>query len=225
MYSLHEMPQNLVDGWHCFLGYRLSGYECDESSPSSAFLLLIYVVANWLYNIAVLKMVKHGSAVALVIASAMALPISNVAFTLRFIMGEDTEEMSLYNLLGLGLVVIGFLCYSLVPDVETGEFIVPTGTCRNLTYMRIYDEQRDERMYSADSSVLFMSLLLTGAAGHNLFVTEVLPSAEQHPPKHRRRHSFDFHNSPSIRSLQARRKERMEQKLKQKQGTTPSRTP
>ena len=48
----------------------------------------------------------------LVIANALALPITNVAFSVQAIMGDDVEPFSAYDLLGLLLVIVGFLVYS-----------------------------------------------------------------------------------------------------------------
>jgi hypothetical protein len=191
--SISEMPQNLLDGWNCFLGHHLEGYSCENPSPSSAALVLMFVFANFIYNLVLLMMVKHGSALFLVIACAMALPLTNLVFTQSWVMGEDVESFSVYSMVGLALVVIGFLLYSIVSDAERGEFMVPTGP----------------------------------AAGHSMYLTEYFPSASEldyyygkHEPE--RRHSFDFHSSPSIRSINDARKKRVKKAMRDK---TPSRTP
>lgn len=186
---LSDMPQNLVDGWHCFLGAHIEGYACEIPSPSSSTLVFWFVFANFLYNLALLSMVKHGSALFLVIACAMALPITNLVFTQTWVMGADVESFSMYNMIGLLLVVMGFLLYSLVPDAESGEFLVPTGP----------------------------------TAGHGMYMTEYFPSVSTKDyHKSDRRHSFDFHSSPSVRSIQDARKKRVKRAMRDK---TPSRTP
>ncbi|GMH87395.1 hypothetical protein TrST_g11883 [Triparma strigata] len=96
------------------------GYECYNERPplegddcSGAFSLFwIYVLINWLLNVLLLILTKEGSAVMLVIANALALPITNVAFSVQAIMGDDVEPFSAYDLLGLLLVIVGFLVYS-----------------------------------------------------------------------------------------------------------------
>lgn len=180
------MPQNLIDGWRCFCGEYIKGYDCHVSDPSSAGLLLSFVFANFLYNLALLSMVKHGSALVLVIACAMALPVTNLVFTQGWAMGDDVESFSYYNCIGLVLVVLGFLLYSVVPDAEAGEFIIPTVP-----------------------------------AGQSVYLSEHYPSVDTKKAE-RRRHSFDFHSSPSIRSIQEARKKRIERAMG---ARTPSRTP
>lgn len=191
---IEDMPRNLADGWQCFLGQHLAGYACETASPSSAGLVVMFVFANFLYNVVLLMMVKHGSALSLVIACAMALPLTNIVFTQSWVMGEDVETFSIYNMVGLVLVVVGFLAYSIVQEGETGEFMVPT----------------------------------TGAAqGHGMYLTEYFPSVSEldYYYGHRqpeRRHSFDFHSSPSIQTLNAARKKRVKRALRTQSA---SRTP
>jgi hypothetical protein len=193
---LYELPANLVDGWRCFMGEYVKGYACEISSPSSASLLISFVIVNFAYNLALLSMVKHGSALYLVIACAMALPLANLLFTQSWFMGSDVEPLSVFNMIGLALVVAGFLLYSLGPDSAqrgdfTGEFIVPTGP----------------------------------STGHSFLITEFLPNAAGGGGVARfggRRHSFDSHSSPSIRRVSDARKKRNERARKDK---TPSRTP
>ena len=192
---LWQMPRNLVDGFHCFLGRELEGYACEIESPSSASLLLMFVFANFLYNFILLVMVKHGSALFLVIACAMALPLTNIVFTLPWVMGDDVESFSIYNMIGLALAVVGFLLYSIVEPSEVeprGEFMVPTG-----------------------------------AAGRGLYLTEYFPSASEFEYYYgrrdpERRHSFDFHSSPSIAKVRIARRDRVKKIIRDR---TPSRTP
>lgn len=191
------MPQNLLDGWNCFLGEYVEGYACETASPSSATLVLLFVFVNFLYNLALLSMVKHGSALFLVIACAMALPLTNIVFTQAWVMGEDVERFSIWNMVGLALVVVGFLLYSLVTDDETGEFIVPTGPSAG------------HSMYLTEN---FPSS------------TEIAYYVGRHEPE--RRYSFDFHSSPSVRRVNDARKKRLERALARATGNkTPSRTP
>jgi len=238
---LHEMPQNLADGWHCFMGHPLEGYLCDDPFPSTATILLLYVLVNFFFNMALLSMVKHGSALALVIAVAVALPITNLVFTQRWAMGEhDVEQLSLYNLLGIGLVVVGFLLYSLLPepapsgkgakDVEGGVGVsgaggVPTGA-RRVVGVGAGASPESEGEGANYEHLCREFMLPTGAAGHSLYVTEYLPSVlpglPVAPVHGERRHSFDFHSSPSVRIVQQARKKRLARAIENK---TPSRTP
>lgn len=46
-----------------------------------------YVLVNFLFNVLQLLITKHGGATLLVISAALALPVTNVAFKMRWIMG------------------------------------------------------------------------------------------------------------------------------------------
>jgi hypothetical protein len=227
MFSLQEMPQNLLDGWHCFLGYSLPGYVCEDVWPSTATLLLLYVVVNFAFNMALLSMVKHGSALYLVVAVAVALPITNLVFTQRWAMGGDVEALSLYNLLGIVLVVAGFLLYSLVPDASLG----PSATAGEGAYLLGSDGLPLPGAYQTNmyDCVSREFVVPTGPSGHCMYLTEYLPSvldntilSEDVPAQTERRHSFDFHSSPSVRDIQQARKKRLATVMGNK---TPSRTP
>lgn len=198
--AMADMPMNIVEGWQCFMGQHIDGYYCEDPSPSTATILLLYIVVNFAFNMALLSMVKHGSALYLVIALAVALPITNLVFTQRWAMGADVEALSLYNLLGIVLVVGGFLLYSLVPDAA---MVAAEGEAPEYEYSREF-------------------VVPTGASGHSLYITEYLPLVhDPAAPVHERRHSFDFHSSPSVRDAKQARKQRFSKAI----NRTPSRTP
>ena len=63
------------------------------SSPSfipggATLAMLSYVLVNFCYNVLLLLITKHGSAMLLVISTALALPITNTAFSLPLIMWD-----------------------------------------------------------------------------------------------------------------------------------------
>jgi hypothetical protein len=227
------MPQNLADGWSCFLGASLPGYICEDAWPSTATLLLLYVVVNFAFNMALLSMVKHGSALYLVVAVAVALPITNLVFTQRWAMGADVEALSLYNLLGIVLVVAGFLLYSLLPDGRSGQLgadgLPADGSSGALLLgsdgLPIPGSQAPHNVYDSVSREFVVP---TGASGHCMYLTEYLPSVADNRPSieesvpFERRHSFDFHSSPSVSDVKKARKNRLAKVIGNK---TPSRTP
>jgi hypothetical protein len=49
-----------------------------------------------------------------VVSSALALPLTNLVFSSKALLGEDAEPLSKYNLVALVLVVLGFIAYSLL---------------------------------------------------------------------------------------------------------------
>jgi hypothetical protein len=116
-----------------FAGERIHGFSCHHS-PYPYVILLSYVIVNFAYNVLLLLITKHGSALLLVIASAISLPITNLFFTSSFIMGEDAEHFNWANCVGLLCTVCGFLLYSLVMD-DTGEFMPAQGPAGQMMYV------------------------------------------------------------------------------------------
>ncbi len=106
---LNEMGENLVDGNKCMWGENpKKGDDCQ----GAGMILLVYVAINFLYNIFSLLVVKHGSASLSVIAAAVALPLTNMSFSWKELMGRDYEPFDYLNLVSTGVVLIGFLIYS-----------------------------------------------------------------------------------------------------------------
>lgn len=111
---IREIPQQFSLGFKCFLGQNsLPGDDCDD-----AMLTMIgYVVVNFLYNVLTLIITKTGGATLLVISAALALPVTNFAFKLKVVMGEDTEPFEWSDVIALVIVLAGFLMYSLLDDL------------------------------------------------------------------------------------------------------------
>ena len=60
------MGMQLSDGWTCFRGTNPNDPEGDCSN--AAYLLMSYIMVNFVYNILMLAITKRGSAVLLVIS-------------------------------------------------------------------------------------------------------------------------------------------------------------
>ena len=132
--NLNEIPQNFMDGWSCFTGEYVRGFDC-HIAPYPYVILLIYVIVNFVYNVLLLLITKHGSALLLVIASAISLPCTNILFTIPMIMGTDCEPFSWYDVSGLTLVLVGFLMYSLVVDQENGDIMPVQGAAGQMIFV------------------------------------------------------------------------------------------
>lgn len=126
-----EMKNQLSDGFSCFLGSNPNDPSSDSCS-NAALLFMAYVIINFFYNILLLKITKHGSAVLLVISQALSLPVTNICFSLPFLMGEDADSLSMCSLVGVVLVVIGFLTYSGFGFAKS--FMVAQGPPGQMTY-------------------------------------------------------------------------------------------
>mmetsp|Transcript_8447 Transcript_8447/g.12591 ORF Transcript_8447/g.12591 Transcript_8447/m.12591 type:complete len:546 (+) Transcript_8447:183-1820(+) len=108
--SYEQMTSQLSDGYTCFTG--VNPHDSNGNCSSAAFYLMAYILVNFFYNILLLAITKRGSAVLLVMSQALSLPLTNIAFTLTPLMGDDAEPLSIMDLVGLVLVCIGFLAYS-----------------------------------------------------------------------------------------------------------------
>jgi len=108
-----EIPQQFTLGFQCFRGINtLPGDDCKDAFST----MWVYVLVNFLFNVLQLLITKHGGATLLVISAALALPVTNFAFGMPWIMGEDTEPFNPYDAVALGVVLLGFLLYSAWDD-------------------------------------------------------------------------------------------------------------
>jgi len=78
--TYREISMQLIDGWTCFRGTNPNDPEGDCSN--AAYLLMTYIVVNFVCNIIMLVITKHGSAVLLVVSQVCALHIK-LKFELR----------------------------------------------------------------------------------------------------------------------------------------------
>jgi len=104
--DITQVPVDLYEGFLCFFG------SPSDTCSNLWIPLLIYVFVNFFYNVFSLLVTKHGSATTLMIAYAIQLPIANLTFTSKLIMGPYVEPFSWYDIGGLVVVLIGFVIYS-----------------------------------------------------------------------------------------------------------------
>lgn len=110
--SLEESWQSFVGGAACYFGQSSDGVDCSIAGP----LLTMYVLANLFFNFLSFCLMKLGSAtgvgsVLCSLAYAVKMPISNLLFSQPMLMGSQAEELSSRSIVGLVLVVGGFLGY------------------------------------------------------------------------------------------------------------------
>jgi hypothetical protein len=146
--SYAEMTSQLGDGFQCFMGTNPRD-PADQGCTNAAALLMTYIVLNFVYNIMMLAITKKGSAVLLVTSQALSLPITNIAFTLRPLMGDDAEPLSMTDLAGLVLVCIGFVAYSGFGFAK--NFMVAQGPPGQMAYAHF--EDHDEMVVSTKVTV------------------------------------------------------------------------
>lgn len=87
-------------------------------------ILLIYMAINVIYNIFILLVIKHGSATILSIAQTIRLPLTSIAFSMQWIMGNQKESFSQFSLYGLFIILGGLSAFragSLMKKPVDGE--------------------------------------------------------------------------------------------------------
>eukprot|EP00741_Cyanophora_paradoxa_P010705 tig00020538_g10347.t1 len=112
---MSEIATNLQEGFLCFLGQ--ASHQGDDCS-GRASIVLAFLVVNFAYNALLLVVTKYGSAVLLVMTGALVIPVTNVVFTVKAVMGADAESFSEWDLAGLNVVLVGFVVYSFFGDED-----------------------------------------------------------------------------------------------------------
>jgi len=129
--SWKDMPSAITNGAICLSGKNVITTNCgyDVNHPCDdcyhAWLILgIYMSINVIYNVFILLVIKHGSATVLSIAQTIRLPLTSMAFSQRWIMGNQVEPFSQFSLYGLFIILSGLTAYragSLMKRPEGGE--------------------------------------------------------------------------------------------------------
>jgi hypothetical protein len=78
-----------------------------------------YMIANILYNIVILLTIKYGSAALLYVCSAVILPLADIAFSSTLIMGDEAQPLTIFDVCGLIIILLGLLYYRL--QDESGD--------------------------------------------------------------------------------------------------------
>jgi drug/metabolite transporter (DMT)-like permease len=105
--SLSEINSSFWSGGRCFL--HIDG-EC--AGRSTFWLLTGYCVVNFVFNIVGLYLVKYDSATLSNITGALVLPLTVLMFNMP-IMGQYREHCGWYTVVGLIIVLIGFILWRL----------------------------------------------------------------------------------------------------------------
>lgn len=128
--ELSTIPASLVDGAKCFFGdtsvpvYNSDGLITGYCGLSTTLVTFCFSISGFLSGIMTLYIMKMGSATLYVLASALALPIANLSFSVAPLMaavGLESEPFSWYNAVGVVMVVIGFVAYALVEQSAASE--------------------------------------------------------------------------------------------------------
>ena len=100
--TMQQSWNGMQRGWQCFMEQR------ESCAGQHSFLLLVsYCAVNFLYNLAGLYLVKHGSSVLNAISGAIILPLTVLSFTLP-LLGPFQERFDWLTVAGLCVVLTGF---------------------------------------------------------------------------------------------------------------------
>lgn len=105
---------NMWEGLKCVFAaqHSLRGDECNWAQC----LLIGYVCINVIANMLMISAVRVGSGSVVMIAGAVVLPVANLLFTRRWLMGQHVTHMTWADLFALLLILAGFIVYKLRPD-------------------------------------------------------------------------------------------------------------
>ncbi|KAN0008686.1 hypothetical protein ACTFIU_009413 [Dictyostelium citrinum] len=81
-------------------------FVCDDCH-NTWIIVLIYMTVNIVYNIFILLVLKHGGATVYSIANTVILPLTNIIFSMKFIMGAATSPFSSLSVAGLLIILFG----------------------------------------------------------------------------------------------------------------------
>lgn len=103
--TIEQSAKGMMMGWECF---TQQSTRCQENRAS--LLLWTYCLVNFLYNLAGLYLVKHGSSILNAISGAIILPLTVISFTLP-ILGAYQEQFDWLTIVGLVVVLTGFIVW------------------------------------------------------------------------------------------------------------------
>ncbi len=108
-----DIPNQIKNGYFCFLGWNS---QPGDSCEYNYLFTLLYVGVNFFYNIFILLVTKHASATLFTLAFALRLPLTQIVYTLHFIMWDYTEAFNWETIVSLVVVLVGFAIYSMFSD-------------------------------------------------------------------------------------------------------------
>ena len=113
-----QLSAQFRDGYHCLIGtLSAANPECANGSISefASFCALLFIM-----NVSLLFVVKQGSSSILYAASALVLPLSNLANIFPFFMGSSASPLDTGTLIGLISVLIGIYFFATIrPEKRT----------------------------------------------------------------------------------------------------------
>lgn len=113
-----QLTSQLRDGYHCLTGQLASHAECGSGSVLEYTAFCIFMFSM---NISLLFVVRHGSSSIMYAASALVLPLSNLANTWALVMGAAATPLDDFTLYGLVPILGGILMYARAKPSKEAE--------------------------------------------------------------------------------------------------------
>jgi hypothetical protein len=104
-----QVSNQIRQGYQCLVGNLASVPECGDGSVVE---YLAFCILMFLMNISLLFVVRHGSSSIMYAASALVLPLSNMANTWPWLMGTSASPLNAYTLYGLVPILGGIVMYA-----------------------------------------------------------------------------------------------------------------
>lgn len=105
-----QVSSQIRDGYHCLIGNLPSVADC--GTTGSVVEYVIFCILMFSMNISLLFVVRHGSSSIMYAASALVLPLSNMANTWEWVMGSAASPLNDYTLCGLVPILMGIVLYA-----------------------------------------------------------------------------------------------------------------
>mmetsp|Transcript_21521 Transcript_21521/g.50619 ORF Transcript_21521/g.50619 Transcript_21521/m.50619 type:complete len:473 (+) Transcript_21521:2-1420(+) len=105
-----EFGHHIHDAALC-LANKLDG---SPTCSNAALGLFLCVLSMLLANVFQAVVVKYGSAALCVVIQTLVTPVSTLAFTMPWLMGDDTEKMSAWTWAALAVLMLGICLYRYV---------------------------------------------------------------------------------------------------------------
>lgn len=107
---LAELPTYAADGLSCWAGSAVPARNATcEGDPLAP---IAYHSFNLTFNVALIVLLKLSGATLMFLASTLTFPVTNLMFAISWpLLGADPSAVSLYNILGLVIELIGVTAY------------------------------------------------------------------------------------------------------------------
>jgi len=103
---IKDLWQNTVDGIHCWFGHNSVASDQCSDAP---FFFTAYLFFNLGFNVLIILILKYGSSNVLWLALTLMVPLSNIAFSLKFM--PHAVPLRPTDIIGLCILMLGLAIY------------------------------------------------------------------------------------------------------------------